>query len=622
MVADRLGRGIKLVFTTPKLKESGQVIVRRTIYDDKKVFGKYFKELDITTSNDRIVIFCTHPRFYVDSSDPEKTYNQMFYEIIERLSIIFNKVLLKSANLSEFYLLYQTRPEEESDKYVPLIKLRTIWAFIFLGGLFVLDSNRYIDRLNKRDLEKFRELSKRVKLEKDYLNINRSNIWHIRQNLDTIEKNEDFIIDIATQLGIWEPYTKEDILNISEESSKSSESFKPLMPLTDADLKLISENILVKRNKVENPTKLKINNYFSEISILNEYLELMPKTTADEFKLRFKKMAYVKEGLGKFDKLYNLLSNDLSSNFTIINTLDTKILDYRKTLEQRNNQIMKTRYYKSIFSLFSRNNLLDSEENKLEKFINELKSKKANLVQIREENFIENITKNTRTKIDTDLIPEQKIGTKRIDNNILAKIKFRYEEYVGKNETLEIKNRYDSTLTYRLSQIKELLENLDRSIQHTLKSNQSLSEFRKDLEKYIYQEDKFYLNLVKQIKSKEIIDRIKSDELIKKILSYSSVPICKKNACNEEATYVCDYCKRIFCELHSEPVFTTSLSEKASTDGEDYSLYKKIQTDWNRDDGHPCPNYRESWTSSHEKPKYRTRIIDGVTIYDNFSSWP
>ena len=622
-MTSNLGRGIKIVFTTtPSLNESGQVIVRRTIYDDKKVFGKYFEDVYVTASNDRIIVFCTDPKFYVDSSDPEKTYNQIFYKIIERISDISSKVLLKSVNLSEFYLLYQTKPQEELDKYMPLIKLRTIWAFIFLKSLLSLDSNKYKEtNLTKRDQEKFKELSKKMKLEKDFLNINQSNIWHIHQNLDIIGKNADFIIGIAMQLGLWKPYTKEDIANISEESSKSSESFKPLMPLTDTDLKLINETIFVQGSKVENPIKLKIKTYFSEISLLNEYLELMPKKTSDELKLRFKKMAYVKGESVKFDKLYYLVSEDLSSNFVIINTLEDKILNYRRTLEQRDNQIKQTRYFKSIFSLFSRNKLLDSEENKFKKIVDALKDKKAKVVQIKEENFVENITKNTGTKNNPDLIPKKKRETINInDKNVLTKIKFRYYEYVGKNEASEIKEEYNSALAYKMVSIKELLENLDKSIQKTLKSNENVLESRKELEKYIYQEDKYYLNLVKQIKSKELIDRIKGEELIKKLLSYSSVPICKKNACNEEAVYVCDYCKRIFCELHSEPVFTTSLSEKASTKSEeDYSLYKKIQTDWAREDGHPCPNYRESWTSSHEKPKYRTRIIDGVTIYDKFN---
>ena len=623
MAIDQLGRGIKLVFTTtPKLNESSQIIVRRFIYDDKEVFGKYFEDVNVTTSNDRVIVFCTNPKFYVDSSNSERTYNQMFYEIIERLSVISSKVLLKSVNLNEFYLLYQTKPQEELDRYMPLIKLRTIWAFIFLRSLLVLDSNRHKGaNLTIRDQEKFKELLKKMKLEKDSLNINRSNIWHIHKNFDIIGKNTDFIIGLAMQLGFWKPYTKDDIADISEESPKSSESFKPLMPLTDNDLKLINETILTKGSKVENPTKLKIKNYFSEINLINGYLELMPKSISDEFKLRFKKMTYVKGESAKFDKLCNLLSDDLSSNFVIINALEDKILNYGRTLEQRDNQIKQTRYFKSIFSLFSRNKLLDSEKGKVKKIIDEFKSKKAKNMQIKEENLVENITKNTRTKNNPDLIPKQKGEAISIDNeNILTKIKFRYGEYIGKNEASGIKEEYDSTLAYKMTSIKELLESLDKSMPQTLKSYQNVLESKKELEKFIYQEDKYYLNLVKQIKSKKMIDSIKSEELIKGLLSYSSVPICKKNACNEEAIYVCDYCKRIFCESHSEPVFTTSLSEKSSTHSEeDYSLYKKIQTDWAREDGHPCPNYRESWTSSHEKPKYRTRIIGGVTIYDKFN---
>ncbi len=113
MDKEKLGRGIKLTFTTtPKLNEPGQTIIRRLIYDDATVFRKYFGNVMVITHNDTVTIFCTNSKFYVNSSNSEKKYNQIFYEIIDRLSVIANKALLKSVNLNEFYILYRIKPQE------------------------------------------------------------------------------------------------------------------------------------------------------------------------------------------------------------------------------------------------------------------------------------------------------------------------------------------------------------------------------------------------------------------------------------------------------------------------------------------------------------------------------
>lgn len=96
--------------------------------------------------------------------------------------------------------------------------------------------------------------------------------------------------------------------------------------------------------------------------------------------------------------------------------------------------------------------------------------------------------------------------------------------------------------------------------------------------------------------------------------SLDEMEICQKNGCNRKAVAKCKYCNKAFCEEHIEPALVISpkemwgLNEVKYSDPEKYEKYNK---DWNRDDGHPCPEYTEFWNRQHEielKKKYEEMI--------------
>lgn len=101
------------------------------------------------------------------------------------------------------------------------------------------------------------------------------------------------------------------------------------------------------------------------------------------------------------------------------------------------------------------------------------------------------------------------------------------------------------------------------------------------------------------------------DEAKKKLGSSSSKSnnTCTKNACNEVASSTCNYCKKQYCNVHSEPTLAMGLKTKTSlTDRDrrnDPELYDKIMTDWNRTDGHACSSYTERWYKDHEQKLYK-----------------
>ena len=365
----------------------------------------------------------------------------------------------------------------------------------------------------------------------------------------------------------------------------------------------------------------KLDSYFSEVSLINEYLEYLPSDIREELKTRFKKISSVKKQSEEYDALFNLLLKSLSSDLNIVNILNNEISDYKKILEQRNNQIKNTHYFKSPISFFSRNRILNSDLAELKSRVENIESKTSEISKIQDEYHItNNILSGSKAKLNPELSTRKVPRSKKYNkaDNILVKIKFWYNEFTGKNESLDIKDKYDSVLEPKLMSINSLVEVLNKDSERTYKNAQNLSEVRNKIDIFIYHEDRYYLGLFKRINDRKLIMEDKRNELTLKFMNYCSIPICQKNACHEEATFTCRYCNRVFCKYHSDPLFPTSLSEKASTSTDNPYVYQKIQESWNRPDGHPCPNYRGSQTSS--KPRYRTRIIDGITIYDRFES--
>ena len=80
--------------------------------------------------------------------------------------------------------------------------------------------------------------------------------------------------------------------------------------------------------------------------------------------------------------------------------------------------------------------------------------------------------------------------------------------------------------------------------------------------------------------------------------------VCQSNSCNNRLVTKCKYCKRVFCKEHIEPLVVSSpqgiwnLNQIRNSDPEKYEKYMK---DWNRTDGHPCPEYTVRWNEEHEK---------------------
>ncbi|MCL5419383.1 MAG: hypothetical protein M1354_00695, partial [Candidatus Marsarchaeota archaeon] len=353
----------------------------------------------------------------------------------------------------------------------------------------------------------------------------------------------------------------------------------------------------------------KLDNYFSEVRLINEYLEYLPSDIHEEIKTRFKRMSSAKKQSDDYDALFTALLNSLSSDLNIVNILNNKISDYKKHLEQRNNQIKDTRYFKSPISLFSRNHILNSELAELKSLIEDIESKTSEISKIQEEHHItNNILSATKAALSPEFSTKKTPRNKKYDNadNILVKIKFRYNEFTGKNEVLAIKDKYDSILESKLMSINSLVESLSKSSQRTHKNAQNLSEVRNKIDIFIYHEDKYFLEMLKRINDKKSIAEDKRSELNLKFMNYCSIPICQRNACNDEATCTCGYCNRVFCKYHSPPLFPTSLSEKASANQDNPYVYQKVQESWNHFDGHPCPDYRGSQTFGSNKPRYRT----------------
>lgn len=79
---------------------------------------------------------------------------------------------------------------------------------------------------------------------------------------------------------------------------------------------------------------------------------------------------------------------------------------------------------------------------------------------------------------------------------------------------------------------------------------------------------------------------------------------CSRHGCNSKTSRVCTYCHRRFCATHIGTTIATTFAEMQSLRASvDYGRWKKYTDDWQRTDGHPCPEYTLWWNREHAKEK-------------------
>ncbi len=86
--------------------------------------------------------------------------------------------------------------------------------------------------------------------------------------------------------------------------------------------------------------------------------------------------------------------------------------------------------------------------------------------------------------------------------------------------------------------------------------------------------------------------------------SSSEEGICQRNGCDKKSIGRCKYCNKMFCEEHIEPTIVMSPKDAWDLTGlreSDPVKYNKYVADWDRTDGHPCPEYTEAWNKKNEK---------------------
>lgn len=74
---------------------------------------------------------------------------------------------------------------------------------------------------------------------------------------------------------------------------------------------------------------------------------------------------------------------------------------------------------------------------------------------------------------------------------------------------------------------------------------------------------------------------------------------CDKSSCRNKSHSKCRFCKRYFCEDHSKPKLTGSLSYISSL--KDKDLKEIYEEEGRGEDGHPCPNFSEEFKAKHKE---------------------
>ena len=78
--------------------------------------------------------------------------------------------------------------------------------------------------------------------------------------------------------------------------------------------------------------------------------------------------------------------------------------------------------------------------------------------------------------------------------------------------------------------------------------------------------------------------------------------ICKKNDCDELIDGKCGYCGKGFCNEHLRADIVTNLNYISSIRADkDHIKWIKYNEDWQRKDGHPCPEFTQEWNDWYKQ---------------------
>lgn len=94
---------------------------------------------------------------------------------------------------------------------------------------------------------------------------------------------------------------------------------------------------------------------------------------------------------------------------------------------------------------------------------------------------------------------------------------------------------------------------------------------------------------------------------------------CQQHGCQSQASNLCKYCNREFCDYHARPVIATNLHEIASASKEtDPELWKEMDESWQTPGGHADSNYTKERLNYYRDRPYKTTYGDGVLRYSDF----
>lgn len=97
----------------------------------------------------------------------------------------------------------------------------------------------------------------------------------------------------------------------------------------------------------------------------------------------------------------------------------------------------------------------------------------------------------------------------------------------------------------------------------------------------------------------------------------SGINICSANGCNKRAVNICRYCMKRYCQTHSEALMISTLAQINMLNQYDAEKRIKLEEDWNKEGGHPCPLYTADWNTWYDKKKRVQYDAFGVFLGDD-----
>jgi hypothetical protein len=239
------GRGIRLVVTfSPPLSQDE--VAQCKEFGRMCVLNEHFTGIDVGLFTDepthsQIKIFCSEATFHVKLSEAERVYTGIFYEAYGQIARLAMNVFYKGFHIDEFSFLYRTHPKEATGEFVPLVPLKTVWAFLLWKALFAMSL--------KQDLAARVPDGDRMKLKEV--------VREMDDARPVVAENRDFILRMAEHLGVWKPYQSEaDSMPLVESDPRLGEavekalkeqpeavSFYHYMPATDGELAMINRHL-------------------------------------------------------------------------------------------------------------------------------------------------------------------------------------------------------------------------------------------------------------------------------------------------------------------------------------------------------------------------------------------